>query len=132
MSRSTSRHVLTILAVDDLERAAGFYEQAFGWPRSVSVPVYVELDAAGMRLGLYLREGFAKNTGGEIPAARPPRGTSATEIYLHCDDLDDVIARLRAIGARVLSELAPRPWGDDAAYFADPEGNVVAVARPRA
>ena len=25
---------------------------------------------------------------------------------------------------------APRDWGDEAAYFADPDGNVLVVARP--
>ena len=38
--------------------------------------------------------------------------------------------RLTARGARCLSPLAPRPWGDEAAYFEDPDGNVVVVARP--
>ena len=28
-----------------------------------------------------------------------------------------------------LSPLAPRDWGDEAAYFADPDGVVIAVAR---
>jgi len=31
---------------------------------------------------------------------------------------------------RLLSPLAARPWGHEAAYFADPDGNVVVVARP--
>ncbi len=37
--------------------------------------------------------------------------------------------RAIAAGARELSPLAPRDWGDEAAYFADPDGNVLAVAR---
>ena len=49
----TARHVLTILAVSDLERSKRFYAEAFGWPRSVQVPVYVEHELpGGMRLGL--------------------------------------------------------------------------------
>jgi uncharacterized glyoxalase superfamily protein PhnB len=40
------------------------------------------------------------------------------------------VNRLTAAGARVLSPVAPRDWGDDAAYFADPDGNVIVVARP--
>src|SRR5262245_59831607 len=38
------RQLLTILAVDDLARAARFYEAAFGWRRHVDVPVYVEFE----------------------------------------------------------------------------------------
>src|SRR5207244_3574714 len=38
-------------------------------------------------------------------------------------------ASLVAAGARPLSPRAPRVWGDEAAYFADPDGHVVAVSR---
>jgi hypothetical protein len=33
-------------------------------------------------------------------------------------------------GARELSPLRRRDWSDEAAYFADPSGNVLVVARP--
>ena len=42
---------------------------------------------------------------------------------------NDAIERLVRAGARELSPLAVRPWGDEAAYFADPSGNVLVVAR---
>jgi uncharacterized glyoxalase superfamily protein PhnB len=90
--------------------------------------VYVELDAPGVRVGLYLRAGFAANTG--VPAAgAPPTGTTATELYLAVDDLDAAVSGLRRAGAVELSPAARRAWGDEVAYFADPDGNVVAVAR---
>jgi predicted enzyme related to lactoylglutathione lyase len=125
-----TRHVLTILAVRDLSRASAFYTQAFGWPQTVSAPVYVEFGLpGGLRLGLYAREAFARNTG--EAAGRPIAGElTCTELYLHTDDLDDAIARLGSAGARALSPRAVRDWGDEAAYFADPDGNVVVVARP--
>ena len=47
------RHILTILAVSDLDQAARFYADAFGWPIRVEVPVYVELllpDGRGLAL----------------------------------------------------------------------------------
>ena len=124
------RHVLTILAVEDLARAATFYEAAFGWERLVDVPVYVELAVpGGMRLGLYLRDGFGHNTG-RLPARTPAGEISATELYFWADDLDAAIERVSRAGARVLSARAPRDWGDEAAYFADPDGNVIVLARP--
>ncbi|MBI2932661.1 MAG: VOC family protein, partial [Planctomycetes bacterium] len=42
---------------------------------------------------------------------------------------EPAIARIEATGARLLSARAPRPWGDEAAYYADPDGNVVVLAR---
>jgi catechol 2,3-dioxygenase-like lactoylglutathione lyase family enzyme len=88
-----ARLVLVILAVDDATRAAAFYRAAFGWRARVELPHYVELEGGGVRVGLYRRDGYARNTGA-APAA-------------------------------------PREWGDDAAYLADPDGHVIAIARPR-
>ena len=123
------QHVLTILAVANLDRSTRFYEQAFGWPATVRVPVYVEFELpGGQRLGVYDREGFARNTG-VLPSKVAPEGISGTEIYLRCADLDTTISRLEQAGARALSAKALRPWGDEAAYFADPDGNVLVVAR---
>jgi catechol 2,3-dioxygenase-like lactoylglutathione lyase family enzyme len=126
------RHELTILAVEDLPRSVAFYERAFGWPRLVDAPVYVELGIpGGMRLGLYERSGFGRNTG-IAPAPTPPGAIAPTELYLRGEraELDAAIARLAGAGARLLAGRAPRDWGDEAAYFADPDGNVVVVACP--
>jgi predicted enzyme related to lactoylglutathione lyase len=123
-------HALTILAVRDLARSGAFYRGAFGWPLRVEAPVYVEFELPdGRGLGLYAREGYAKNTG-QTPMTVPEGEITGTEIYFHVDDVDDAVKRLAAAGARLLSALAPRDWGDLAAYFADPDGNVIVVARP--
>lgn len=124
-----TRHVLTILAVADVARASAFYRAAFPeWAISVEVPVYTEFTLpGGQRLGVYQREAFARNTG-VLPLAWS-EGTTGTEIYLACDDLPAVEARLLQGGARLLSPLAPRPWGEEVAYYADPDGNVLALAR---
>jgi predicted enzyme related to lactoylglutathione lyase len=124
------RHALTIFAVSDLERCHRFYREAFGWPARVQVAAYVELELPdGRGLGLYRRDAFAGNTG-RPPGQLAPGELTGTELYLLCADLDRAIARLETAGARALSRRAARPWGDEAAYFADPEGNVLVVARP--
>ncbi len=128
----SARHILTILAVPDVARAAAFYERAFGWGRAVDAPVYVELAmASGGRLGVYERRSFGRNTG-EVPHEIPAGALAPCELYFHVDDLDLAIERLRAAGARELSPRMRRDWGDEAAYFADPFGNVVVVARAAA
>jgi len=58
-----------------------------------------------MRVGLYRRASFVRNTG--VPAATVLDGTVSP------------------------AELALRDWGAAAACFADPDGHVVVVARPR-
>ncbi|MCC7000284.1 MAG: VOC family protein [Deltaproteobacteria bacterium] len=128
------RLVLVILAVRDLAAMVAFYRDLLGATATVEVPVYVELAlAGGMRLGLYVDTGFASNTG-VLPPATAPDALTRTELYLGCDGagLEAALGRATRLGARVLSALAPRPWGDEAAYLCDPEGNTVVLARPLA
>lgn len=127
-----AQHVLTIFATADLPRARAFYARAFGWPIAVDVPVYTEFSLpGGQRFGLYDRHAYAHNTG-LLPDEVQPGGVSTAELYLHVDDVDAALAALLGAGARLLSPPALRPWGDLAAYTADPDGHVLAVARPGA
>lgn len=128
---SQARLILMILAVESLPRSEAFYRAVFGWTARVRVPVYVEFALPdGRGLGLYQREAFARNTG-ELPGPREAGAITGTELYLHCDDLDAAIGRIEAAGGRTLSPCAPRPWGDLASYHADPDGNVLVLARPQ-
>ena len=125
-----SQLILTILAVSDLERSVKFYRAAFGWPIRIEAPVFVELELPdGRGLGLYERSAYAHNTG-QLPSVSPKGAISATELYFQCDDAAEAATRLETAGARLLSPLGSRPWGDEAAYFADPDGNVIVVSRP--
>ena len=119
---------IVIFAVENVERSVAFYRRAFGWTPIVVTPVYVELEiSGGTHLGLYERVGFGRNTG-QLPPAAVPGELSRTELYLRVESLPEAIASLDAAGARCLSAAARRTWGDEAAYFADPDGNVVVVA----
>jgi flavin reductase (DIM6/NTAB) family NADH-FMN oxidoreductase RutF/catechol 2,3-dioxygenase-like lactoylglutathione lyase family enzyme len=123
-------HSLTIIAVSDLDRSVTFYRDAFGWPIKIDSPVYVEFDLPdGRGLGLYDRLSFGRNTG-IVPEPIADDAITGTELYLHCVDLGSAVARLQAAGARELSARAKRDWGDEAAYFADRDGNVLVVACP--
>lgn len=118
-----------VLAVSDVQRSHDFYRDVFGWESHLEWPgEYTELVITDDdRLGLYRREGYAVTAGAE-PADLNGR-VSPAYLYVRVDDLDGTIQRLQAAGARPLSGLSDRNWGDEAAYFADPDGNVVAVAR---
>ncbi len=121
-----------IFAVEDVPRSVAFYERAFGWPRNdrIDFEEYVELMLpAGGTLGLYERDGYARMTRA-TPVAPEGDMIAPAYLYVRVDDVDAVIARLEDAGARPLAPLAPRAWGEEAAWFADPDGNVVAVAQP--
>jgi len=119
--------LITILAVSDLPRSRAFYDTAFGWERVVDVPVYVQYRLpGGQNVAVYQAESFEGMSGGTL-APRTAGGLSGAELYLHTDDLDDAIRRLNAAGARPLSPRSPRNFGDEAAYFADPDGHLIGV-----
>ena len=123
---------LIILAVHDLPRSVRFYAEAFGWPLKVNEQVYAEFDLGdGRGLSLYRRENFGLCTG-RLPTAVPLGEIAGTELYFFTDDLDDAVSALVGAGARVLSTKAERGWGHEAAYFADPDGHVIVLARPTA
>jgi uncharacterized protein len=123
-------HVLIVLAVDSVEVARTFYQGVFGWRAAVEVPVYVELELPhGLRLGLYQREAFAHTVGRQ--ARRAGEELTGAELYLRVDDLDEAEAALARAGAQRVSARAHRSWGDEAAYYVDPDGHVVAVSQPR-
>jgi catechol 2,3-dioxygenase-like lactoylglutathione lyase family enzyme len=120
--------------MSDLMQSVRFYAEAFGWSTVVDTPVYVEFLLPGdQRLGLYERRAFALNTG-LAPTGIQHGQLSGTELYFYTHGTDDLlvsIRRLEAVNAQLLSRLQLRSWGDDAAYFADPDGNVIVLARTR-
>lgn len=120
-----------VLAVEDVERAKAFYGEAFGWEPHLEWPGdYAELALPNDDwLGLYQRAGFAESAGCALGEPQTGR-QSGTELYVRVDDLPEAEQRLVGAGATRLSQRAPRGWGHEAAYFADPDGNVVAVAQP--
>ena len=120
-----------IFAVSDVGRSADFYERAFGWPRNdrIDYEEYVELlPPDGGALGLYQREGFADMVGA-APAEVPDGRVAPGYLYVRVDDVRTAAEAVAAAGGRPLSPLASRSWGEEAAWFADPDGNVVAVAQ---
>ena len=125
------RQTLTVLAVQSLEASTHFYTNLLGWKPTVQVPVYVQLSGpGGLSLSLYERESYGINTG-QVPGLPTPGQAGATELYFTCPDLEARIALARELGARELSPLAQRPWGDEVAYFADPDENVIALSRSK-
>ena len=60
--------------------------------------------------------------------APQPDGSSSVVIYLYGDEVDSVIEKAIAAGARVLLPAADQFWGDRVGRIVDPEGHVWNVA----
>ena len=88
-----------------------------------------EFHIGDTKLGLMPATGIQKILGSAV--ALDSSGTRC-ELYLDVDDPALFGSRAIAAGARELSALAARNWGDDVVYLADPDNHVIAFARKTA
>ncbi|MDI6740544.1 MAG: VOC family protein [Candidatus Edwardsbacteria bacterium] len=120
---------LFILYVSDQARAKEFYKKVLSLDPALDVPGMTEFDLDGCRLGLIPEQGIAKILGPAVPDPATGSGIPRCELYLTVDDPQSYCDRAISCGAKLVSPLAPRSWGDEAAYVADPDGHILAFAR---
>ncbi len=117
-----------ILYVRDQAKSREFYAIALGMAPRLDVPGMTEFELApGSVLGLMPEKGI-KRLLPEMPDPEKGSGIPRAEVYLTVPDPAIYHARALSAGARELSPLAPRGWGDKAAYSLDPDGHVLAFA----
>lgn len=116
-----------ILYVADLDASRDFYAAALDAAPTLDVPGMVTFDLGGATLGLMPEAGIERILPG-LDAGH--RGTSRAEVYVVVEDPAACHARALAAGAEELSPLAPRGWGDAAAYCRDADGHVLAFGCP--
>jgi SAM-dependent methyltransferase/predicted enzyme related to lactoylglutathione lyase len=122
-------HSLFILYIADQERSTAFYARVLGRAPSLHVPGMTEFALSeGSALGLMPERGIKRILGDPLPDPAGAAGIPRAEVYLVVDDAASHHARALEAGARELSPLAPRDWGDRAAYSLDPDGHVLAFA----
>jgi uncharacterized glyoxalase superfamily protein PhnB len=121
--------VLT-LAVDDLERAVRFYRDGLGFATKGIVGTEFENGAVaffdlqgGLKLALWPRTSLAADSGLAVTPA------CATELSLghnvqSQDEVDAVMARAEAAGARIVKPAQATFYGGYAGYFQDTEGHL--------
>jgi uncharacterized protein len=118
-----------ILYVRDQAASRVFYERVLGCPPSLDVPGMTEFTLQPSTvLGLMPARGIARLLGLD-ESELSPSGVRG-EIYLVVPSPEAYHQRALAAGARELSGLAPRDWGDRVAYSLDPNGYVLAFACP--
>ncbi len=109
---------------DDGERAGSFYRDVFGW----EITPMPELDYTGVATGPageqgptepgYINGGMFKREGGPL---------GGPMITVDVEDIDAAIAKIEELGGSAVGEKAPVGDMGFAAYFRDPEGNVVGL-----
>jgi catechol 2,3-dioxygenase-like lactoylglutathione lyase family enzyme len=110
-----------------------FYRDVIGFAVQMELGEdYVEFESEGVRFAITTREVMTAATGGYEGYAGPRQG-QYFELAFPCDSPQDVDASYAAIvaqGAQPIQAPADMPWGQRAAFFADPDGNVHELFAP--
>lgn len=119
-----------VILVSDQKKAVAFYRHLLKLNPSRDEPGMTQfvLDD-GSTLGLMPEKSAARIWGENLPHPASGRGIPRCELYLWVDNPKLYLNRALSAGAKLLSPLEPRDWGDEAAYVADPDGHVIALAR---
>ena len=119
-----------ILYVKDQEQSKKFYSAVLNQEPTLHVPGMTEFELSdGCVLGLMPELGIKRLLGQHLPDPSLGRGIPRAELYLRVDN--PIVYHERAIkmGAKELSGLETRDWGDIAAYSIDQDGHVIAFAK---
>ncbi len=117
-----------VLYVADQQASARFYRQVLGDEPVLDVPGMTEFSLGpGASLGLMPESGIARLLDHKVDPSRGA-GVARAELYLRVEDPGVMYERAVAAGARPLSPMAARGWGDRVGYCQDPDGHVLAFA----
>ncbi len=119
-----------ILYVKDQEQSKQFYSAVLAQEPILHVPGMTEFELNnGCVLGLMPERGIKRLLGECLPDPEPGRGIPRAELYLRIDNPSVYHDRALKMGAKELSALESRDWGDIAAYSIDQDGHVIAFAK---
>jgi lactoylglutathione lyase len=124
------KRLFPMLSVERLERSLRFYAELLGGEEAYRFP------AEGEPAFVLLRIGDSEIGLGQLGASPPlhgqpqrPAAGHRMELCVYVDDLDTVVARLRAADVPIPLQPTQQPWGERVAYATDPDGNLVMLTQ---
>lgn len=118
-----------ILYVADQHESTAFYSRLFRTEPSLNVPGMTEFTLAeNIKLGLMPNNGIAKILGNKTPHPDEGNGIPRCELYYYVADVEAAYEHAVKSGARLISPVEDRDWGDKVCYFADGDGHIMAFA----
>jgi hypothetical protein len=119
-----------ILYVSSQEESRNFYKVLLNKEPSLDVPGMTEfLLEENCKLGLMPNDGIAKILGDKIPHPSGGTGIPRCELYLYFENPVEVFQRAVTAGAKEISPMEKRTWGDTVGYLADTNGHIIAIAQ---
>ncbi|MCC6866902.1 MAG: lactoylglutathione lyase [Ignavibacteria bacterium] len=120
----------TILYVNNQQASADFYTKLFRQNPNLNVPGMTEFKLAeNCKLGLMPNNGIAKILSNKTPHPEQGNGIPRCELYFHIENIELEFENAIQIGAKLISPIEERVWGDKVCYFADIDGHIIAFAK---
>lgn len=126
------KHILAsefILYVNNQESSSRFYEAIFRTKPTLEVPGMTEFTLSEtLKIGLMPNNGIAKII---TPATLHPEkgnGIPRCEFYFYVENIELEFQNALQAGAKIISGIENRNWGDRVCYFADLDGHIIAFA----
>jgi catechol 2,3-dioxygenase-like lactoylglutathione lyase family enzyme len=115
--------------VRDVDESIAFYTTHFGFELlSSAAPAFADVARGRLRL---LLSGPTSSGGRALPDGRVPEPGGWNRIHLVVDDIDSVVAQLRAAGLVLRSDIVRGPGGQQVVVD-DPDGNPIEIFQPAA
>lgn len=121
--------VETILYVEDQQKSTEFYTKIFRKKPDLNVPGMTEFHFFEyFKLGLMPNKGIAKILSDKMPHPDSGNGIPRCELYFYVENIETEFENAIKSGAKIISNIEERDWGDKVCYFADLDGHIIAFA----
>lgn len=122
----SQRMHIVLLGVDNVARAAAFYEK-LGWKKSSSGnDGFVKFDMGGYAICLINRADLAKDALEPTPVKSGFSGIALIHLARTPEDVPRILARAAQAGGSIVKPATRTHWGI-AGYFKDPDGHLFEV-----
>ena len=121
-----------ILYVNNQQESTEFYEFLFQQKAILNVLGMTEFQLSeNIKLGLMPNDGIAKILGTNTPHPTKGNGIPRCELYLKVPNPKVYMSRGIEKGAKLISALTQRDWGDAVGYISDINGHILAFAEEK-
>lgn len=118
-----------ILYVSNQEKSRDFYQILLQQNPSLDLPGMTEFTLNDfVKIGLMPNDGIAKIITPTLPHPTSGNGIPRCEFYLQVENIETLFEEAKQAGAKEVSPIALRDWGDFVGYLVDFDGHVIALA----
>jgi hypothetical protein len=122
--------LLFIIYVKDQNKSKDFYKNILVIQPVLDVPGMTEFQLnVFTKIGIMPETGIAKILGNKVPNPANANGIPKCELYLFVDNPQQSYVNAVNNSAIPINETKAYDWGDEVAYCADTDGNIIAFAR---